>query len=67
MGKDNFSNGLQLKNEEFVRKHGYHWIVAGLVCKCLENRSANEFLVVGDVVGGGLVALPTAMVQMSKA
>jgi len=35
---------------EYIRSHGLNWIITGL-------------FVVGDLAGGGLVALPTAMIQ----
>jgi hypothetical protein len=37
-------------NGEYIRSHGLNWIITGL-------------FVVGDLAGGGLVALPTAMIQ----
>lgn len=37
----------------YIRSHGLNWIITGL-------------FVVGDLAGGGLVALPTAMIQSGK-
>jgi hypothetical protein len=37
----------------YIRSHGLHWIITGL-------------FVVGDLAGGGLVALPTAMIQSGR-
>lgn len=37
-------------NGKYIRSHGLNWIITGL-------------FVVGDLAGGGLVALPTAMIQ----
>ncbi|KAK0411714.1 hypothetical protein QR680_005801 [Steinernema hermaphroditum] len=39
-----------IRRGRFQNKHGLHWIITGL-------------FVVGDMAGGGLVALPTAMIQ----
>ncbi|CAD5231820.1 unnamed protein product [Bursaphelenchus xylophilus] len=43
-------NGYFTPEGEYIRKHGLNWIITGL-------------FVVGDIAGGGLVALPTAMIQ----
>jgi hypothetical protein len=37
-------------NGKYIRNHGLNWVITGL-------------FVVGDLAGGGLVALPTAMIQ----
>uniref|UniRef100_A0A914C2Y1 Amino acid transporter transmembrane domain-containing protein n=1 Tax=Acrobeloides nanus TaxID=290746 RepID=A0A914C2Y1_9BILA len=39
-----------MEKENFTKKSGYHWFIAG-------------FMLVGDIVGGGVIALPTAIVQ----
>lgn len=38
---------------EYIRRYGIHWIVTGL-------------FLVGDIAGGGLVALPTAVTRARK-
>lgn len=38
---------------DYVRHHGLHWVVTGL-------------FVAGDIAGGGLVALPTAIIRSRK-
>jgi hypothetical protein len=40
-------------NGKYIRSHGLNWIITGL-------------FVVGDLAGGGLVALPTAMIQSGE-
>ncbi|KAK0411715.1 hypothetical protein QR680_005802 [Steinernema hermaphroditum] len=39
-----------MRGDKFQHQHGLHWIITGL-------------FVVGDMAGGGLVALPTAVIQ----
>ncbi|KAI6213798.1 hypothetical protein M3Y94_00194100 [Aphelenchoides besseyi] len=47
---DPHNDGYFDMNGHYIRTHGLNWIITGL-------------FVVGDLAGGGLVALPTAMIQ----
>lgn len=47
------ADGYFNEKGRYIRSHGLNWVITGL-------------FVVGDLAGGGLVALPTAMVQSGK-
>ncbi|KAI6230732.1 Transmembrane amino acid transporter protein [Aphelenchoides fujianensis] len=49
-GENPHADGYFDAQGRYIRSHGLHWIITGL-------------FVVGDLAGGGLVALPTAMIQ----
>uniref|UniRef100_A0A1I7Z3X6 Aa_trans domain-containing protein n=1 Tax=Steinernema glaseri TaxID=37863 RepID=A0A1I7Z3X6_9BILA len=44
------SDGESVRRAKFENPHGLHWIITGL-------------FIVGDMAGGGLVAVPTAIIQ----
>lgn len=47
------ADGYFNEKGRYIRSHGLNWVITGL-------------FVVGDLAGGGLVALPTAMIQSGE-